>query len=96
VATYVGLFTWTEKGIAAFKDSPARADQAAQELAGLGVTLREIYWTLGPYDLVAVFDAPDDESMTAAMLRLGAKGNVRSTTLRAFARQEFEAIAARA
>jgi len=96
VATYVGLFNWTEKGIAAFKDSPSRADAAAQEFAKIGVTLREIYWTLGPYDLVAVFDAPDDETMTSAMLKLGSLGNVRSTTLRAFARQEFEAIAARA
>jgi len=96
VATYIGLFHWTEKGISSFKDSPSRADAAAQELATIGVTLKEIYWTLGPYDLVAVLEAPDDETVTAAMLKLGAAGNVRSTTLRAFSRQEFEAIAAKA
>ena len=95
MATYIGLFHWTEKGISSFKDSPSRADAAAQELATIGVTLKEIYWTLGPYDLVAVLEAPDDETVTAAMLKLGAAGNVRSTTLRAFSRQEFAATAAK-
>ncbi len=96
MATYIGLFNWTEKGISTFKDSPSRADAAAQDLAAIGVTLKEVYWTLGPYDLVAVLEAPDDETVTAAMLKLGAAGNVRSTTLRAFRREEFEAIAAKA
>ena len=95
MATFVILLNWTDQGIKSVKDSTSRAD-AAQELMGsLGVELKEVYWTLGNYDVVSIAEAPDDESMTAAMLKLGSLGNVRSTTLRAFARGEFEGILAK-
>jgi uncharacterized protein with GYD domain len=94
--SYVVLFNWTEQGIKGYKDSPSRVDAAEQAFADLGIQIKDIYWTLGAYDLVSVFEAPDDESVTAAMLRLSALGNVRTTTLRAFPRGEFEAIAGRA
>lgn len=54
-----------------------------------------MYWTIGPYDVVAVIEAPDDESATAALLEIGAKGNVRTTTLRGFDRSEMGAIIAK-
>ncbi|MET7671852.1 GYD domain-containing protein, partial [Micromonospora luteifusca] len=53
-------------------------------------------WTVGPYDLVAVVEAPDDETATAALLQLGGAGNVRTTTLRAFGREEMDRIVAKA
>ena len=56
----------------------------------LGVELKDIYWTIGPYDLVLIVDAPDDEALAAALLRIGSAGNVRTTTLRAFSRDEFD------
>jgi uncharacterized protein with GYD domain len=62
----------------------------------LGVTFRDIYWTVGPYDIVAVVDAGDDESATAALLTLGSQGNVRTTTLRAFNRDEMRSIIGKA
>ena len=96
MATYVVLFNWTEQGIKSFKDSPSRVDAAAEMLGGLGVQIKDIYWTLGPHDLVGVLEAPDDESLTSAMLALGAMGNVRTTTLRAFNREEFGQVSARA
>ena len=96
MATYVILMNWTEQGIKEFKDSPSRADAGKEEMAKLGVTLTDIYWTVGPHDLVLLCDAPDVESMTAAVLRLGSAGNVRSTTLRAFTRAEFDQVAERA
>ncbi|HEV8421276.1 MAG TPA: GYD domain-containing protein, partial [Actinomycetota bacterium] len=61
-------------------------------IAKYGGSAKEILWTLGPYDIVAIVEAPDDETMTAAALELGALGTVRTTTLRAFGRDEFEAI----
>jgi uncharacterized protein with GYD domain len=94
--TYVALVNWTDQGIAAFKDSPKRADAFGKLLQQVGGKLREVYWTIGPHDLVAIADAPDDETMTAALLRLGAAGNVRTTTLRAFTKREFTDIAKRA
>lgn len=64
--------------------------------AGRRGRLADIYWTVGPYDLVAVVEAPDDETAAAALLRLGAVGNIRSTTMRAFGRDEVEGIIAKA
>ena len=95
MATYVALFNWTDQGIRSYKDSPSRAQAAAAEFTKLGVTLKDLWWTLGPYDLAAVFEAPDDETVTAAMLALGSAGNVRTTTMRAFDRNEFGALVAK-
>ena len=96
MATFIVLLNWTEQGIKDFRDSPSRVDAFNQQMSGLGVSIKDIYWTTGPYDIVTVVEAADEESATAALLRLGSLGNVRSTTLRAFSRAEFEQIAARA
>jgi uncharacterized protein with GYD domain len=94
MATYIGLLNWTEQGIAGFRDSTERADAFGQILQRAGGSLQGVWWCLGPYDIVAVMEAPDDEAITAAMLQTGALGNVRSTTLRAFNREEFQGIIA--
>lgn len=86
---YVVLFNWTEQGIKSFEDSPARVDAAREQMASAGVRITDIYWTIGPYDLVGVVDADDDEALTKALLGLGAAGNVRTTTMRAFGQDEF-------
>jgi|SRR5579862_4414205 len=96
MATFIVLFNWTEQGIKGYKDSPKRVDAAAELWGDLGVRIKDIYWTIGPYDLVGVVDAPDPEALASALLRLGAAGNVRTTTLRAFDRAEAEAVIARA
>jgi uncharacterized protein with GYD domain len=96
MAGFIVLCNWTEQGIKDFKDSPSRVDAFNEQMSGLGVSIKDIYWTLGPYDLVVVVDAPDDAAGTAALLALGALGNIRSTTLRAFDRSEFEQIVAKA
>ncbi len=90
---YVCLFNWTDQGIRNVKDTLERVDRAS-ELAEekYGVKLGEIYWTVGPYDLVSVFEAPDDESVSAFLLELGSVGNVRSVTLRAYDREEIGGI----
>ncbi len=82
MATYVSLISWTDQGIKAFKDTLDRAEAGKELAAKFGGSLKEIYWTLGPYDIVTIIEAPDDEAVTAAMLKLGALGNVRTTTLR--------------
>jgi uncharacterized protein with GYD domain len=52
----------------------------------------QTYWTVGPYDLVAIGEAPDDESATAFALDLGSVGNVRTTTMRAYDRDQMSGI----
>ena len=94
--TYVSLINWTEKGVANFKSTVDRAE-AGNALAGsFGGALKEIYWTLGAYDIVVISEAPDDESATAFALTLAAQGNVRTTTMRAFDAGEMKAIIAKA
>jgi uncharacterized protein with GYD domain len=94
--TYVALVNWTDQGIVAFKDSTKRADAFAKQLQQAGGKLRDIYWTIGPHDMVAIADAPDDETMTATLLQVGALGNIRTATMRAFSKREFSEIAKRA
>jgi uncharacterized protein with GYD domain len=95
VATFISLVNWTEQGIAGFKDTSKRVDAVQETLAKHGGKIKDMYWTIGPYDVVAVIEAPDDESATAALLEIGAIGNVRSTTLRGFKRTVREAIIAK-
>jgi uncharacterized protein with GYD domain len=93
VPTYVTLFNWTEQGIRNVKESPARVDSGVQVAEQkYGVRLRDLYWTVGPYDIVAEWEAPDEQSLSAFLLELGSLGNVRSTTLRAYDREEMGGI----
>jgi uncharacterized protein with GYD domain len=92
MASYVVLFNWTEAGIKSYKDSASRADAAREMWSAAGVTIKDIYWTVGPYDIVGIVDAPDDETLTKGLLQLGSGGNVRTTTMRAFSQAEFSAL----
>ncbi|MFB8037875.1 GYD domain-containing protein [Streptomyces sp. NPDC056004] len=94
--TYVTLLSWTDQGVRNYKDTAKRYEAFGSAVQKLGAKLLSIYWTVGPYDLVAIVEAPDDETATAALLQLGGVGNVRSTTLRAFDPEEMERIIAKA
>lgn len=94
--TYIALLNWTDQGIRGYKDTAKRAEAFAAATQNLGASLLNIYWTVGPYDVVAVVEAPDDETASAALLQLGGAGNVRTTTLRAFGREEMDGIIAKA
>jgi uncharacterized protein with GYD domain len=92
MATYVVLGTFTDQGIRTVKDTTKRAD-LARELAGkFGVTMREIYWTQGQYDIVTLCDATDETAISAFGLAVAAAGNVRFQTLRALTRDEMNAV----
>jgi uncharacterized protein with GYD domain len=89
---YVTLINWTEQGAASFKETVDRYEAAQQQFEKLGVKLVDVYWTIGEHDIVTVVEAPDDESATAALLRLGSAGNVRTKTMRAFSRDEMRGV----
>jgi uncharacterized protein with GYD domain len=90
--TYVTLMNWTDQGIRTAKDSVQRRDQADALAEKHGARIEQVYWTVGPYDLVTIIDAPDDESATSMLLELGSAGNLRTTTLRAYGREEMSGI----
>lgn len=92
MSMFICLVNLTEKGIGAFKESPSRAGAFKSMAEKVGVTVREVYWTMGAHDVVMILEAADDESVAAAMLGLGSLGNVRTQTLRAFSSAEMKEI----
>ena len=92
--TYVALVNYTERGITAIKDSPGRANHVGELLAAAGGRVVEVYLTMGEYDFVVIFEAPDDETMARVLLEAGRLGTVRTKTMRAFPKADFERIVA--
>ena len=94
MATYISLVQFTDKGIQAAKDTTQRVADWAEKVQSRGVRIREMYWTLGQYDQVCVFDAPNDETAAGVLLEADMLGNIRTQTLRAFTASEMEKILA--
>jgi uncharacterized protein with GYD domain len=90
--TYVVLGKFTDQGIRNAKDSPKRADAFKQLAKTFGVTVKEIFWTQGRYDIVTILEAPDEASAMTLGLSLGALGNVRTESLRAFSAADMATI----
>lgn len=95
MVTYVGLMSFTEKGIQSVKETTKRA-AAAKELAKkAGVNMKEILWTMGEYDLVCVLEAEDEQALAAFSLGVAMQGNVRARSLRAYTAGEMDKILAK-
>ncbi len=92
--TYISLMRYTQKGIEAVKDSPARLDAAKKMFASAGVSLKGFYLTMGRYDAVAIVEAPDDATIAKLALAGGSQGFVRSEGMRAFTEDEYRKIVA--
>ena len=95
MASYICLIQFKDQGIRKIKDTVKRGDAAIAEAEKMGMKIVEEYWTMGAYDAVVVMEAPDDETMSAFMLKTGSLGNVQGQTLRAFRRNEMEGILAK-
>lgn len=95
MAKYIALASFTEQGIRNVKDTVKRADAVREAARKYGCEMSQIYWTLGSYDLVTIIDAQDESSATAFAMAIGSAGNIRTQTLRAFSRDEMQAIIAR-
>ena len=93
--TYVGLYTFTDQGLRNIEGTTKRHVAFRALAESKGVIVREMLWTLGPYDMVAICDVPDDATATALMLALGKAGNVRTLSLRAFSLAEMDNILAK-
>jgi uncharacterized protein with GYD domain len=95
MVTYVVLAKFTDQGAKTAKDSPKRAEAFRQMAQTFGVTVKDIFWTQGRYDIVTVVEAPDELSATALNLSLSALGNIRTESLRAFSSAEMMNIVAK-
>jgi uncharacterized protein with GYD domain len=87
---------WTQQGVANFEQTVDRYDAGLSQMEALGITVKDRYWTLGSHDQVSVIDAPDEDALAAAMLKLSSLGNFRTTTVRAFSADEMRALIAKA
>ncbi|MBB4365577.1 MULTISPECIES: GYD domain-containing protein [Bradyrhizobium] len=92
MVTYVVLSNFTDQGVRNVKDSPKRADAFKEMAKTFGVTVKEIVWTQGRYDVVTVLEAPDEAAAMSLSLSLSALGNVRTETLRAFSAADMTKI----
>ncbi len=89
---YVQLITWTERGSSAAKETVQRAWRAREQAQKMGARLREVIWTMGRYDAVAIIEAPNDETASRFALWVGAQGAARTETLRGYTEEEIGKI----
>jgi uncharacterized protein with GYD domain len=95
VPHYVVLYKLTDQGIRNIRQTVERARDSQAKSERLGFTVHEIFWTQGSYDIVAIMEAPDEQTMMAGLMNIGAAGNARSETLRAFTIDEMEQVVRR-
>ncbi|GAA4349495.1 hypothetical protein GCM10023165_36270 [Variovorax defluvii] len=95
MVTYVGLMTFTEKGIQSIKETTKRAAAAKEAAKKFGVNMREILWTMGEVDLVSIIEADDEQALAAFSLAIATQGNVRFHSLRAYPSSEMDQILAK-
>ena len=95
MATFITTIKFTQQGIKGIDESTKRAATIKASAKKMGVKVTDIYWTLGDYDGVLIFEAADDETATTLLLHLGAAGNVHTSTCRAFTATEMDQIVAK-
>ena len=87
--TYIMLMKLTEQGVKDIKNAPQRIEQAAKTAEAMGGKMIGFYATMGEYDYVVIGERPSDEVMMTFLLGMGSLGSVRTTTLKAFTKEEF-------
>ena len=92
---YVGLYNWTDQGVVSAKDTVDRYQAAKSLVESMGGFIESVLWTVGPYDLIVVVDAPDDETVAAVNRALASGGNLRSVTMRGFTESEMANVIAK-
>jgi uncharacterized protein with GYD domain len=92
MATFIVLTHFSDQGVRNVKETTKRADAFKEQAQRLGGSVKEIYWTMGRYDIVSIVEAPDEKAITALGLTIGKLGNVRTETLRAFNKADMDSI----
>lgn len=89
---YVMLANWTDQGIRTISECPKRIDAAKRQLVEMGGQVKTILMTMGAFDVVAIYEAPDDAVSARFTLMLGKLGNVRTTSMKAFPEEALRHI----
>lgn len=96
MATYINLINFTDRGVGNYRETIDRAREYWTLIEQAGGKVHQELWTMGAYDIVVIFEAPDDETATRLALQVSALGNVRTSTARAFTADEMAGILERA
>jgi len=86
---YAVLVNWTEEGIRSVKKVPQRTEQFRASVESAGGRVLSFLHTMGTYDAVAAVDLPSDEVANELLLRMGAQGFARTTTLKGWTTADF-------
>jgi uncharacterized protein with GYD domain len=92
MATFITLINLTEQGARDLKASPDRAEKFKAAAQKAGVTVKELYWTMGRYDVVMILEAGDDQTVVSVLVGLASLGNVKTQTMRGFNASEMKEI----
>lgn len=95
MATYISTVAFTDEGVENLKETCKRAKSFKTRAKKMGVKVLNSFWTLGQFDGLILFEAPDDESATAAMMDLCSQGFIRTNTSRAFKISEMDKVLAK-
>ena len=96
MAHYVVLGNFTEQGIKAIRETGKRAKGLREAAKGMGISVKDVFWTIRKYDVVFTMEAPSDEAAASLMMKIGSLGNLKSQTLRAFGESEIDALTSKA
>ena len=92
MATYLVLGNFTDQGIRNVKETTKRVEAFKQMSEQANVKVKDVYWCLGQYDIAAILEADNDDTITALGLNIGAQGNIRTQTHRVFSCEEMTKI----
>ncbi len=94
MGTFIIFFGFTQKGIEQIKESPSRVEEAKKIVQSMGGKVISFYGLMGMphYDTLLIVEAPDDEVVARAALLIGSKGNVRTTTVRAYNEADYKRV----
>ena len=90
--TYVILGNFTQKRMETIKGLPESLKEGPKLIASFGVKIKELAFTMGRYDLVAIVEAPDAEAVSKAFLSWGSRGLLRTETLTGFTGEEMSEL----
>src|SRR4029079_13189502 len=86
---------WTSKGVAGLPAWRERVEEGERIVDEAGGKLVGVYGAVGRFDVVEIFEAPDDDTAAEILMKLQRHGAEHTETLRAFTRDEAEAIVRR-
>ncbi len=90
--TYIAQLKWTPQGLQNIKQSSNRLDSARKAFQSAGVKMKDFYMITGQYDMITIFEAPDDMTLAKGILSIAAQGSIKTETCRAYTEDEYRKI----